>query len=108
MRKRCVAFEEMAKRMLGCLEDSEDLKVGISELKRTDGNAGRNMFFHHANSPTGKERNRPKDLRNFLARRGGGVYCQFSESLKSLVELERRCQGVMQEVKLLSERQEVL
>ena len=32
-RKRRVAFEEMAKRVLGYLEDSEDLKVGISELK---------------------------------------------------------------------------
>ena len=32
-RKRRVAFEEMAKRVLGNLEDSEDLKVGISELK---------------------------------------------------------------------------
>ena len=30
-RKRRVAFEEMAKRTLGYLEDSEDLKVGISE-----------------------------------------------------------------------------
>ena len=31
--KRRVAFEERAKRMLGYLEDSEDLKVGTSELK---------------------------------------------------------------------------
>ena len=30
-RKRRVAFEEMAKKMLGYLEDSEVLKVGISE-----------------------------------------------------------------------------
>ena len=32
-RKRRVAFEEMAKRMLGHLEDSEDLQVGIRESK---------------------------------------------------------------------------
>ena len=32
-RKRCVAFEDAAKRMLECQEDSEDLKVGLSELK---------------------------------------------------------------------------
>ena len=31
--KRCVAFEDVAKRMLKYLEDSEDLKVGVSELK---------------------------------------------------------------------------
>ena len=54
-RKWCVAFEEMAKRMLGYQEDSEDLKSGYQLIKRTDGNAGRNRFFQHANSPTGKE-----------------------------------------------------
>ena len=32
-RKRCVAFEDAAKRMLECQEDSEALKVGLSELK---------------------------------------------------------------------------
>ena len=31
--------------MLGCLEDSEDLKVGTSEVEETAGNAGRNMVF---------------------------------------------------------------
>ena len=48
-RRRRVAFENVAKRMLRYLEDSEDLKVGISELKET----GRS--FHHANCPAGKE-----------------------------------------------------
>ena len=32
-RKRCVAFEDAAKRMLKYQEDSEDFKVGLSELK---------------------------------------------------------------------------
>ena len=32
-RRRRVAFEEAAKRMLRYLEDSEDLKVGVTELK---------------------------------------------------------------------------
>ena len=54
-RRRRVAFEEMAKRMPGYPEDSEDLKVGISELKGQMANAGRSRFFHHANCPTGKE-----------------------------------------------------
>ena len=34
-RKRCVAFEEAAKRMLKYLEDSEDLRAGLGELTRT-------------------------------------------------------------------------
>ena len=33
---------------------------------------------------------------------------RWDTQLKGLVELERRCQELMQEVKLLSERQEVL
>ena len=32
-RMRCVAFEDAAQRMLKHLEDSEDMKVGLSELK---------------------------------------------------------------------------
>ena len=32
-RKRCAAFEDAVKGMLKYLEDSEDLKVGFSELK---------------------------------------------------------------------------
>ena len=32
-RKRCAAFEDAAKRMLKYSEDSDDLKVGLSELK---------------------------------------------------------------------------
>ena len=32
-RKRCVAFEDAARRMLKYPEDSEDFKVGLSELK---------------------------------------------------------------------------
>ena len=32
-RRRRVAFEETAKRMLRYLEDSEDLKVGVTELQ---------------------------------------------------------------------------
>ena len=33
---------------------------------------------------------------------------RWNTQLKGMVELERRCQGVMQEVQLISERQEVL
>ena len=54
-RKRCVAFEEPAKRMLRYPEDSEDLKVSVSELKgqlETPEEAG---FFCHADCQTGKE-----------------------------------------------------
>ena len=110
-RRRRVAFDEMAKRMLGYLEDSEDLKVGISELERRAGNAGGRRSIHHAHCQAGKERGRPKDFRHFQARNEEvciASLARWNTHVKSLAQLERRCQGMMQEVKLLSERQEVL
>ena len=41
------------KRMLKYCEDSEDLKVGLSELKDQLENAGRNRFFCHVDCQTG-------------------------------------------------------
>ena len=79
-RKRRVAIEETAKRMLGYLEDSEDLKVGISELKEqleTPEEEGRSiMQTKHARNEKGQ-----KMCIASLAR--------WNTQLKSPVELER-------------------
>ena len=110
-RKRRVAFEEMAKRMLGYFEDSGDLKVGISELKEqleTPEEEGRSIM------QIAKQARNEKGQKIFdIFRQGEEEECiaslaRWNTQLKSLAELERRCQGMMQEVKLLSERQEVL
>ena len=48
-------FEDAAERMLKYLEDSEDLKVSLSELKEQQKTLEEAGFFHYANCPTGKE-----------------------------------------------------
>ena len=85
-RERRVPFDE---RMLGNLEHSEDLKVGISELKEQLETLEQTGF---SIMQTAQEARNEKGQKIFEI---------------SPAELERRCQGMMQEVKLLSERQEV-
>ena len=53
-RKWCAAYENAGRKMLKYLEDNEDVKVGLSELKEQFGNAGRSRYFHSADCQTGK------------------------------------------------------
>ena len=57
-RRRSTAFEKMAKR-----EDSDDVKVGITELPA--GYFGKSRYFHYASCPASNDRELPKDFRNF-------------------------------------------
>ena len=50
-RRRRVAFEETAKKMLAYFEDSEDLKVGVIELQEQLGISEDAGFLHQANCP---------------------------------------------------------
>ena len=111
-RKWCVVFEDAAKRMLRYLEDSEYLKVSISELKGQLETLEKAGFFHHTNCPVGQGMKKAKKLFETFRQEENEVYiaslARWDTQLKGLVELERRCQELKQEVKLLSERQEVL
>ena len=98
-------------RMLENPEDGEDLNVGISELQErleTPEEEGRSIM------QIAKQARNEKVQHIFeLFRQGEEEVCITSLAkknapLKSLAELERRCQYMMQEAKLLSERQEVL
>ena len=109
-RKRCAAFEDAAKRMLKYLEDSEDVKVELSELKEqleTPVETGISIM-----QIAEQARNERGQMLFQIFRQGEEVYiaslARWDTQLKRLVELERRCQDLMQEVKLQSERQEVL
>ena len=97
--------------MLKHLEDSEDLKVGLSELKEqldTPEEAGFSIM------QIAKQARNERGQRLFQVFRleENEVYiaslARWDTQLKGLVELGRRCQGMMQEVKLSSERREVL
>ena len=110
-RKRRVTFEEAAKGIVKYLEDSEELKVSLSELKEqleTPEEAGISIM-----QVAKQARNeRGQKLFQIFREEENEVYIarlsRWDTQLKGLVELERRCQGLMQEVQLLSERQEVL
>ena len=80
-------------------------------MKRTAGNAGTNMFSIMQIAQQARNEKGQKIYEIF--RQGEEEVCiaslaRWSTQLKSLAELQRRCQDMMQEVKLLSERQEVL
>ena len=109
--RRCVAVEGAAKRMLRYPEDSEDLKVGISELREqleTLEEEGHSIIqiAHQARNEKGQK--------IFDIFRQGeeevsvASLARWDKQLKGLAELETRCQGMMQEGKLSSERQQVL
>ena len=93
--------------MLKYLKDREDLKV-----KRTVGNAGRRWFFSIMRNAKQARIERGRKLFEIFRQGGNELYisslARWDTHLKGLAELEWRCQDLMQEVKLLSERQEVL
>ena len=106
-RRRRFAFEETARGILRTLEDSEDLKVSVTELQDQLGMSEE----ADTSCSAGKKRKRPIFLKFF--RQGEEEVCiaslaRWNAQWKGLVELERRCRDTMQEVKLLSDRQELL
>ena len=110
-RRGRVAFEDAAKRMLRYLEDSEDLKVGMSELNEqleTPEEEGPSIM------QIAQQARNEKGQKIFdIFRQGEEEVCiaslaRWDTQLKGPAELERRCQGMMQEVKPSSERKEVL
>ena len=110
-RKWLAAHEDVAKRMLKYVEDSEDLKVSLRESKEqleSPEEAGISIMqiAKQARNERGQK------LFHIFRQEENVVYiasvARWDTHLKGLVELERRCQERMQEVELLSRRQEVL
>ena len=112
-RRRRVAFEDAAKRMLGYPGDAEDLKVSINELKGQLETPEEEEEGFSIMQVVQQGRNE-KGQKIFETFRQGEdeVYitslARWDMQLKGLAELDRRCQDMMQEVKPLSERQKVL
>ena len=110
-RKWCTAYENATRKMLKYLEENEDVKVGLSELKEqleTSEESG--ILIIQIAKQAWNERGHK--LFQIFRQEEDDVYitslARRDTQLKRLVELERRCQELMQEVNLLSERQEVL
>ena len=110
-RKWFAAYEDAAKKMLKYLEDSEDLKVILRELKEqleSSEEAGISIL-----QIAKQARNeRVQKLSQIFRQEENEVYiaslARWDTQLKGLMELERRCQELVQEVKLSSERQGVV
>ena len=85
---------------------------GRHRVARTVGNIGGIRNFHQTNCSAGNERERPKDVWNVHARRRRWMHLPAvpDGTRSSMVWLSWKngCQTVMQEVKLLSGRQEIL
>ena len=109
-RKRCVAFEDAARRMQKYLEDSEDLKVGLSELKEQL-EMPEAVGFSIMQIAQQARNEKGEKLFETFRREENEVYiaslARWDTQLNGLMELERRCQDLMQGVKLPSEREQI-
>ena len=85
-------------------EDSEDLKVSLSELKGQLGTPEEAGFSITQVAQQARNERSQKLFDEVCI----ASLARWDTQLKGLAELERRCQNTMQEVRLLSERQEVL
>ena len=96
------SYEDAARKILKYLEDSEDLKVGLSEFKeQLETPEGASIsIMQIAKQATKREREK---LFQIFRQEENEVYiassARWGPQLKGLVELERRCQDLMQEVK---------
>ena len=108
-RKWFAAYEDLAKKMMKFLEDREHLKVGLRELKEhleTPEAAGISIMqiAKQARNERGQK------LFQIFRQEENEVYiaslARSDAQLRGIVELERRCQELMQEMS--SERQGVL
>ena len=75
-RRRSIAFKKVAKRMLRYPDNSDDVKVGITELQERL-EISEKSVFHSASGPASDERKRPNIFCSVQARRRRKTYCQF-------------------------------
>ena len=89
-RRRSIAFEKTAKIMLRYRVDSEDLKVGVTELKEQ----------------VEKSEEAGVSIRQ-IAKQAIASLARWNAQLKGLVELKRRRRSTRHEEQVLSERHEI-
>ena len=110
-RRRRIAFEKTAKRMLRYLEDSEDVKVGVTELQeQLEISEEAGVSTRQIAQQAATHENGQKIFEHFRQGEEGSCIAslaRWNAQLKGLVELER-CRDTMQAVKLLSDRQEIM
>ena len=110
-RKWCVVFNDTIKRIQKYPQNNEDLKVSLSELKEQLETLEEVDFsIVQIVKQTRNERSQ-RLFESFDKERMRGYIVSLTRwdtQLKGVTKLERRYQDLIQEVKLLSERQDVL
>ena len=111
-RRRNVAFTNLAKEMLRYLQNSEEVKVGITEQKEqlevpVQIGTTLQQVAQQARNEIGQ-----KFIEIFWQEEEEELciasWARWAAQWKGLVELERRCQDTSQEIRLLNKRQEML
>ena len=103
-RRRRIAFENLVKGMLRYLDNSDDAKVGITEVQERvevpwQFGISIQLVAQLARSESGQ-----KIFEVILARRRI-MYRQMGGEVERLVGLERRCQDMKREIQMLNKRQ---
>ena len=109
-RRRRVAFEEKANGVLRYPEDSEDLKVGVTELQEQLGMSKEAGLSIQQIPQQARNENGQKIFDFFWQGEEEAriaSIARWNAQLKGLAELGKWCRNTMQEVKFFSERQEV-
>ena len=108
-RRRRIAFENLAKGMLRYLDNSKDVKVGITELEER---AEVPLQLGISIQQVAQQAMNENDQNIFEIFWQGEEVCiaswaRWETQRKGLVDLERRCQDVSREIQTLNKRQEI-
>ena len=107
-RWRWIAFENLAKGMLGCIDNRNDVKVGNTELQeRVEVPLQFGISIQQVAQQAMNE-NGQKIFEIFWQEEEGELcfasWARWEAQRKGLVDLERRCQDISREVRMLNKR----
>ena len=109
-RRRRVAFENLAKEMLRYLDNSDGVKVGITELQeRLEVPVQMGISIQQV-AQQARSENGQKMFEVFWKEEEElciASWARWEAQWKGLVDLERRCQDTSREIQMLSKRQEI-
>ena len=107
--RRRIAFENLAREMLRYLDNSDDVKVGITEWQERSEVPVLIGISIQQVAQQGRSENGQEIFEVFWQE---GELCvaswaRWDAQWKSLMELERRCQDMSREIQMLSKRQDI-
>ena len=109
-RRRGIAFEKLAKEVLRYLDNSEKVKVGITELQERLEVPVNKSVFPFSKWPSRREVKMAKRNSKYVGKKKKkkrSMLLAGPDGMRkgSVVELERRCQDISREIQMMSKRQ---